>query len=49
MKIIKNNLIMMFNILSFFNVRNIKDYLNNNNKIQDKNISDQNFNISLRS
>jgi pyrroloquinoline quinone (PQQ) biosynthesis protein C len=35
-------LIMMFNILSFFNVRNVKNYINsnNNNKLENKYISD---------
>ena len=42
-KIIKKNLIMMFNILSFFNVKNVKNYINcnNNNKLENKYISDQ--------
>jgi hypothetical protein len=33
---------MMFNILSYFNVRNVKNYINsnNNNKLENKYISD---------
>ena len=45
MKIINNDLIMMFNILSFFNVRNVKNYLNSNNN--KKNIEQIYFGLAL--